>query len=126
MAQDTHRRFLLSFALVNSASSQNLDCNNIPIPATESPTLTEIDGFKVKLQSFQVIAAPEYVNGVNQIPMQGTNLVYILGDADAGERHTPQCFEMIDNRGLYNEGWFARVIQSTLWSPHPRYPITSK
>ena len=80
-----------------------------------APTILEAAG----------IPEPEYVNGVKQIPMQGTSLAYSFDDADAPERHTTQYFEMVGNRGIYHDGWFARVIQTTPWNPKPRYPITS-
>ncbi|WP_231871203.1 arylsulfatase [Halioglobus sp. HI00S01] len=81
-----------------------------------APTILEVAG----------IPEPEYVNGVKQIPMQGTSLVYTFDNADAEERHKTQYFEMVGNRGIYHEGWFARVIQTTPWNPESRYPITSK
>ena len=81
-----------------------------------APTILDVAG----------IPEPEYVNGVKQIPMQGTSLVYTFEDADAEERHKTQYFEMVGNRGVYHEGWFARVIQTTPWNPQSRYPITSQ
>ena len=81
-----------------------------------APTILDVAG----------IPEPEYVNGVKQIPMQGTSLVYTFDDADAEERHKTQYFEMVGNRGIYHDGWFARVIQTTPWNPQSRYPITSK
>ena len=72
------------------------------------------------------IPEPEYVNGVQQIPMQGASLAYTFDDADAEERRKTQYFEMVGNRGIYHDGWFARVIQTTPWNPTPRHPITSK
>ena len=81
-----------------------------------APTILDLAG----------IPEPEYVNGVKQIPMQGTSLVYTFDDADAEERHKTQYFEMVGNRGIYHDGWFARVIQTTPWNPQSRYPITSK
>jgi arylsulfatase A-like enzyme len=37
---------------------------------------------------------PKVVNGVKQIPMAGTSLVYTFEDAKARERHTTQYFEV--------------------------------
>ena len=81
-----------------------------------APTILDIAG----------IPEPEYVNGVRQIPMQGASLTYTFDDGDAEERRKTQYFEMVGNRGIYHDGWFARVIQTTPWNPTPRYPITSK
>ena len=55
------------------------------------------------------------VNGIKQIPMQGTSMVYSFNDADAKERHTSQYFEIIGNRGLYEDGWLARTTVSLPW-----------
>jgi arylsulfatase len=63
---------------------------------------------------------PKSVNGVKQIPMAGTSLVYSFGDAKAKERHTTQYFEMAGNRAIYHEGWFARTIHRAPWEAKPR------
>lgn len=63
---------------------------------------------------------PKMVNGVEQIPMEGTSLVYSFDDADAKERHTTQYFEIAGNRAIYHDGWFARTIHKAPWEPKPR------
>jgi len=63
---------------------------------------------------------PKSVNGVPQIPMQGTSLVYTFDDAKAAERHTTQYFEIAGNRAIYHDGWFARTIHKAPWEPKPR------
>jgi arylsulfatase A-like enzyme len=63
---------------------------------------------------------PKSVNGVPQIPIQGTSLVYSFADATASERHTTQYFEIAGNRAIYHEGWFARTIHKAPWEPKPR------
>ncbi len=60
------------------------------------------------------------VNGVPQIPMAGTSLVYTFDDAKAKERHTTQYFEIAGNRAIYHDGWFARTIHKAPWEPKPR------
>ena len=61
------------------------------------PTLLEAAG----------IEAPSSVNGVAQQPLDGTSLVYTFDEAAAPERHTTQYFEMLGNRAIYHEGWWA-------------------
>ena len=61
------------------------------------------------------IEEPEYVNGIKQIPMQGTSMVYTFNDGNAKERHTTQYFEIIGNRGVYQDGWLARATVSLPW-----------
>ena len=63
---------------------------------------------------------PTRVNGVPQIPMQGTSLVYSFVDAKAPERHTTQYFEIAGNRAIYHDGWFARTIHKAPWEQKPR------
>jgi arylsulfatase A-like enzyme len=63
---------------------------------------------------------PTSVNGVPQIPMQGTSLLYSFADAKAAERHTTQYFEIAGNRAIYHDGWFARTIHKAPWEQKPR------
>jgi arylsulfatase len=63
---------------------------------------------------------PKVVDGVKQIPMAGTSLVYSFDDAKAKERHTTQYFEITGNRAIYHEGWFARTIHRAPWEAKPR------
>ena len=58
---------------------------------------------------------PKVVNGVPQIPIEGTSLLYTFNDADAPERHTTQYFEMFGNRAIYRDGWLARTIHRAPW-----------
>ncbi|CAE7902285.1 unnamed protein product [Symbiodinium necroappetens] len=58
---------------------------------------------------------PVMVNGVQQIPIQGTALNYTFEHPDASERHTTQYFEMFGNRAIYQDGWFARTIHRAPW-----------
>ncbi len=69
------------------------------------PTILEVTG----------IPEPTVVDGVPQIPIQGTSMVYSFDDASAPERHTVQYFEIIGNRGLYQDGWLARTTVKLPW-----------
>jgi arylsulfatase A-like enzyme len=66
---------------------------------------------------------PKMVNGVKQIPIEGTSLAYSFDDGKAKERHTTQYFEISGNRGIYHEGWFARTIHRAPWEAKPRRPL---
>jgi arylsulfatase len=66
---------------------------------------------------------PKSVNGVKQIPMAGSSLVYSFDDAKARERHTTQYFEVAGNRAIYHDGWFARTIHKAPWEAKPRRPL---
>jgi arylsulfatase len=62
-----------------------------------APTILEAAGVK----------QPTMINGVKQTPIEGTSLVYTFNDAKAPTRHKTQYFEMIGNRGVYDNGWVA-------------------
>ncbi len=53
------------------------------------------------------IPEPEEVNGIKQVPMEGTSLVYTFDEknAQAPSQHTTQYFEMMGQWALYHEGW---------------------
>lgn len=61
------------------------------------PTILEVTG----------IAAPEYVDGIKQSPIEGTSFAYTFdaGNARAPSRHKTQYFEMFGQWALYHEGW---------------------
>ncbi len=62
-----------------------------------APTILEAAG----------VAPPTMINGVKQIPIEGSSLVYTFNDAKVPTRHKTQYFEMIGNRGIYDDGWVA-------------------
>lgn len=79
-----------------------------------APTILEAAG----------LPEPTSVNGTVQIPIEGTSMVYTFNDANAPERHTTQYFEMFGNRGIYNDGWFARTIHRAPWKVSGMPPLT--
>jgi len=78
-----------------------------------TPTILEAAG----------LPAPKSVNGIEQLPMDGTSLVYSFNDANAKEKHTTQYFEVAGNRAIYHEGWYARTIHRAPWEKQPRRPL---
>jgi arylsulfatase A-like enzyme len=66
---------------------------------------------------------PKSVNGVAQIPMAGTSMLYTFADAQAKDRRTTQYFEIAGNRAIYHDGWFARTIHKAPWEPKARRPL---
>ena len=61
------------------------------------PTLLEVTG----------IAAPEYVDGIKQKPIEGVSFAYTFDEknAKAPSRHTTQYFEMMGQWAIYHDGW---------------------
>ncbi len=55
------------------------------------------------------IAAPEYVEGIKQSPIEGTSFAYTFKKENAGEpsRHHTQYFEMMGDHAIYKDGWLA-------------------
>ena len=70
------------------------------------------------------LPVPKTVNGIQERPMDGTSMVYSFNDASAKERHTTQYFEIIGNRAIYHEGWYARTIHKAPWEANPRRPLS--
>ncbi|MGB0837386.1 MAG: arylsulfatase [Flavobacteriaceae bacterium] len=61
------------------------------------------------------IPEPMVVDGIPQIPMAGRSMMYTFNDADAPSRREIQYFEMMGNRGLYYDGWFAGTVHMMPW-----------
>jgi len=80
-----------------------------------APTILEAAG----------LPEPKSVNGVVQTPIEGTSMMYAFNDAAAAERHKTQYFEMFGNRGIYNDGWFARTIHRAPWQSMNMPPLTT-
>ena len=70
-----------------------------------APTLLEAAG----------LPEPIFVNGVQQMPIQGVSMLYSFNDAKAADRHETQYFEMFGNRGIYHKGWTAVTRHNTPW-----------
>jgi len=64
------------------------------------------------------------VNGIAQRPMEGVSMNYSFDDAKAVDTHKTQYFEMIGNRAIYHDGWFAGTIHKAPWEVKPRHPLT--
>ena len=53
------------------------------------------------------IQAPSMLNGVPQKPFDGTSMVYSFDNANAPSMRRIQYFELVGNRGIYEDGWAA-------------------
>lgn len=63
---------------------------------------------------------PKSVNGTAQLPIQGESLLTTFNAAKAPSPRSTQYFEMIGNRAIYHDGWYARVIHKAPWELAPR------
>jgi len=59
---------------------------------------------------------PRVVNGVPQRPIEGVSMVYTWDDSKAADRHLIQYFEILGNRGVYYDGWFAGTVHRKPWA----------
>ena len=74
------------------------------------PTILDIAG----------IPAPETVDGIVQLEMDGFTFAGSLSDADAPEHHTQQYFEALGNRAMYKDGWwFCQRLERIPWELDP-------
>jgi arylsulfatase len=53
------------------------------------------------------IDPPKVVNGVEQLPLDGTSMAYTFNHPKAKTNKKTQYFEVNGSRGIYHEGWFA-------------------
>lgn len=63
---------------------------------------------------------PKSVNGVVQEPIEGVSMVYTFKNPSATSTHKVQYFEVLSNRGIYSDGWFAGTIHRAPWEMKPR------
>ncbi|MFV8816124.1 sulfatase-like hydrolase/transferase [Haliea sp. E17] len=64
------------------------------------PTVLEAAGVKV----------PETLNGVEQQKVDGVSLLYSFNHPDATSRRNMQVYEMMENFGIYHDGWIAGTL----------------
>lgn len=69
------------------------------------------------------IPAPRMVNGIEQRPIEGISMAYAFDNATAPDARKTQYFEMIGNRAIYHDGWYAGTIHKAPWEPAPRRPL---
>lgn len=69
------------------------------------------------------IPAPVKVNGIDQRPIEGLSMVYSFDDVSVPDARKTQYFELIGNRAIYHDGWFAGTIHKAPWELQPRRPL---
>ena len=61
------------------------------------------------------IPEPDFVNGMQQMPLHGVDMRYAFDDPTAPEARETQYFEVFCNRGIYHKGWTAVTRHSVPW-----------
>ncbi|NDD73064.1 MAG: arylsulfatase, partial [Actinobacteria bacterium] len=69
-----------------------------------APTIYEVAG----------ITPPDFVNGIEQMPIHGTSMKYSFNNASAASTHKSQYFEILGNRAIYDNGWIASCFHGRL------------
>jgi len=80
---------------------------------------THVNGIAATIYDATGVAFPESVDGVEQEPLDGPSFAATFESASAPSRHRVQYFEMIGNRGIYKDGWFASAFHWVPWFPLP-------
>jgi arylsulfatase len=83
------------------------------------PTILEATG----------IRAPDLVDGIKQNPIEGVSMAYTFDSANANvaSSRKTQYFELISNRGIYNDGWYANTTPPVApWILNAKYPDVSE
>jgi arylsulfatase A-like enzyme len=78
-----------------------------------APTVLELAG----------LPEPDFVNGIQQKPMEGASMAYLFDEAEAEDRRRTQYFEIGCNRGIYHERWTAVTMHRLPW-PDPKERVT--
>jgi arylsulfatase A-like enzyme len=63
---------------------------------------------------------PKSVNGTVQTPIEGVSMTYSFDDPKAESRHKVQYFEILGNRAIFADGWYAGTIHKAPWEAKPR------
>ncbi len=63
---------------------------------------------------------PTSVNGTVQAPIEGVSMLSTFENPDAKDNHKTQYFEIMGNRAIYSDGWFAGTIHRAPWEQLPR------
>ncbi|MBP6724882.1 MAG: sulfatase-like hydrolase/transferase [Halioglobus sp.] len=74
------------------------------------PTLLEAAG----------VRAPEFVDGIEQQPIDGTSMMYSFNNPDAPSTRKTQYYEIHANRGIYHNGWLANTTPRNMPWNMPR------
>mgnify|MGYP003574979242 CR=1 FL=1 len=61
------------------------------------------------------VTAPNYVEGIEQKPIEGVSMLYSFNDAEATSKRSTQYFEMFGNRAIYKDGWIACSRMGVPW-----------
>jgi arylsulfatase A-like enzyme len=65
------------------------------------------------------IKTPDRVNGTEQLPLEGSSLLYTFDRPDERSKHHIQYFATVGNLAIYKDGWWAGRRAWSSWEPTP-------
>ncbi|MFN8624742.1 MAG: arylsulfatase [Candidatus Binatia bacterium] len=77
---------------------------------------THVNDVAATLYEVTGVRFPAAVDGVKQLPLDGTSFAFSFDKADAPSRHRMQIFEQLGNRAMYKDGWVAAAFHSPPWA----------
>ncbi|MGC1470151.1 MAG: sulfatase-like hydrolase/transferase, partial [Sphingorhabdus sp.] len=75
------------------------------------------------------IEAPASLNGVSQMPVDGISMLYSMDKRLAPPRRSTQVFELMENLGIYHDGWFANTTPVNApweWTKGRQVPVRER
>ena len=69
------------------------------------------------------LSMPSEVDGAAQTPLSGVSMAYSFDDPAAPDRRTTQYFEVLGNRAIYHEGWWAGAREALPWIGNSTGPL---
>jgi len=76
---------------------------------------THVTDIAATVYSATGIAFPSVIDGVQQVPLDGTSFIDTFDRANAPPQHHIQYFEMWGNRAIYQDGWVASARHDPAW-----------
>jgi arylsulfatase A-like enzyme len=65
------------------------------------------------------VQPPQTVNGIEQLPLEGSSFLYTFDRPDEPSRHHVQYFAMVGNIAIYKDGWWAGRHYHSSWEQEP-------
>jgi arylsulfatase A-like enzyme len=94
--------------------------NGISDPGGLRDHYTHVNDVGATVLDLVGIPMPETIDGIDQQPFDGVTFADSFGDAGAPEHHRQQYYEILGNRGMYQDGWlFCQRLQRIPWSLDP-------
>ena len=105
--------------------SSHLGGTRDPLVVSWPARIKSVGGLRTQFQHVNDVAAtiyeaagvtfPEIVDGVKQMPLEGSSFVYTFDHPNEPSHHHVQYFATGGNRGIYKDGWWAGDLYWSTW-----------